>query len=87
MSSAVKSQRVFFCVCFLYRSTETCKKEDDLDSLIKEIFEEPDFDKKPFVSQVLEMCITVSFQEMFKIVLKEYAAALHRTLNYKKCSK
>lgn len=30
------------------RSTETCKKEDDLDSLIKEIFEEPDFDKKPF---------------------------------------
>ncbi|XP_008846074.1 protein C8orf37 homolog isoform X1 [Nannospalax galili] len=30
------------------RSTETCKKEEDLDSLINEIFEEPDFDKKSF---------------------------------------
>ncbi|XP_076420030.1 cilia- and flagella-associated protein 418 isoform X2 [Peromyscus maniculatus bairdii] len=30
------------------RSTETCKKEDDLDSLINEIFEEPNFDKKSF---------------------------------------
>ncbi|XP_062044196.1 cilia- and flagella-associated protein 418 isoform X2 [Lepus europaeus] len=30
------------------RSTETFKKEDDLDTLIKEIFEEPTFDKKPF---------------------------------------
>ncbi|KAM5211815.1 cilia- and flagella-associated protein 418 isoform 3-T3 [Hipposideros larvatus] len=30
------------------RSTETFKKEDDLDSLINEIFEEPNFDKKPF---------------------------------------
>lgn len=28
--------------------TETFKKEDDLDTLIKEIFEEPTFDKKPF---------------------------------------
>ncbi|XP_053415327.1 cilia- and flagella-associated protein 418 isoform X1 [Nycticebus coucang] len=28
------------------RSTETFKKEDDLDSLINEIFEEPNFDKK-----------------------------------------
>ncbi|XP_008056523.1 protein C8orf37 homolog [Carlito syrichta] len=30
------------------RSTETFKKEDDLDSLINEIFEEPNFDTKPF---------------------------------------
>nr|XP_004657001.2 protein C8orf37 homolog [Jaculus jaculus] len=30
------------------RSTETLKKEDDLDSLINEIFEEPIFDKKSF---------------------------------------
>ncbi|KAM5280942.1 cilia- and flagella-associated protein 418 isoform 2-T2 [Ctenodactylus gundi] len=30
------------------RSTETLKKEDDLDSLIHEIFEEPNCDKKPF---------------------------------------
>uniref|UniRef100_A0A8C8UPK4 Cilia- and flagella-associated protein 418 n=1 Tax=Peromyscus maniculatus bairdii TaxID=230844 RepID=A0A8C8UPK4_PERMB len=30
------------------QSTETCKKEDDLDSLINEIFEEPNFDKKSF---------------------------------------
>uniref|UniRef100_A0A673VEX7 Cilia- and flagella-associated protein 418 n=1 Tax=Suricata suricatta TaxID=37032 RepID=A0A673VEX7_SURSU len=30
------------------RSTETLTKEDDLDSLITEIFEEPNFDKKPF---------------------------------------
>ncbi|XP_057591458.1 cilia- and flagella-associated protein 418 isoform X3 [Hippopotamus amphibius kiboko] len=30
------------------RSTETFKKEDDLDSLINEIFEEPNFDKKHF---------------------------------------
>ncbi|XP_021118326.1 protein C8orf37 homolog isoform X4 [Heterocephalus glaber] len=30
------------------RSTETFEKEDDLDSLINEIFEEPNFDKKPF---------------------------------------
>ncbi|XP_015448524.1 protein C8orf37 homolog isoform X2 [Pteropus alecto] len=30
------------------RSAETFKKEDDLDSLINEIFEEPNFDKKPF---------------------------------------
>ncbi|XP_044599885.1 cilia- and flagella-associated protein 418 isoform X2 [Equus asinus] len=30
------------------RSTETCKKEDDLDSLINEIFEEPNFDRKSF---------------------------------------
>ncbi|XP_047373948.1 cilia- and flagella-associated protein 418 isoform X2 [Sciurus carolinensis] len=30
------------------RSTETLKKEDDLDSLINEIFEEPNFDKKNF---------------------------------------
>ncbi|XP_062935870.1 cilia- and flagella-associated protein 418 isoform X3 [Cynocephalus volans] len=30
------------------RSTEAFKKEDDLDSLINEIFEEPNFDKKPF---------------------------------------
>ncbi|XP_046944915.1 cilia- and flagella-associated protein 418 isoform X2 [Lynx rufus] len=30
------------------RSTETFAKEDDLDSLISEIFEEPNFDKKPF---------------------------------------
>ncbi|XP_012628273.1 cilia- and flagella-associated protein 418 isoform X2 [Microcebus murinus] len=30
------------------RSTETFKKEDDLDRLINEIFEEPNFDKKPF---------------------------------------
>ncbi|XP_060241960.1 cilia- and flagella-associated protein 418 isoform X3 [Meriones unguiculatus] len=30
------------------RSTETFKKEDDLDSLINEIFEEPNFDKKSF---------------------------------------
>ncbi|XP_052572547.1 cilia- and flagella-associated protein 418 isoform X1 [Peromyscus californicus insignis] len=30
------------------RSTESCKKEDDLDSLINEIFEEPNFDKKSF---------------------------------------
>ncbi|MEJ1279636.1 protein C8orf37 homolog isoform X2 [Cricetulus griseus] len=30
------------------RSTETCKKEDDLDSLINEIFEEPNFDNKSF---------------------------------------
>ncbi|XP_030870031.3 cilia- and flagella-associated protein 418 isoform X2 [Gorilla gorilla gorilla] len=29
------------------RSTETFKKEDDLDSLINEIFEEPNLDKKP----------------------------------------
>ncbi|GAB5584119.1 RNA-binding protein 25 isoform X2 [Prionailurus iriomotensis] len=29
-------------------STETFPKEDDLDSLISEIFEEPNFDKKPF---------------------------------------
>ncbi|GAB1288302.1 Cilia- and flagella-associated protein 418 [Apodemus speciosus] len=29
-------------------STETFKKEDDLDSLINEIFEEPNFDKKSF---------------------------------------
>ncbi|XP_005381886.2 PREDICTED: protein C8orf37 homolog isoform X1 [Chinchilla lanigera] len=29
------------------RSTETFKKEDDLDSLINEIFEEPSFDQKP----------------------------------------
>ncbi|XP_036986989.2 cilia- and flagella-associated protein 418 isoform X1 [Artibeus jamaicensis] len=30
------------------RSTETLKKEDDLDSLINEIFEEPNFDIKSF---------------------------------------
>ncbi|KAB1257981.1 Protein C8orf37-like protein [Camelus dromedarius] len=30
------------------RSTEAFKKEDDLDSLINEIFEEPNFDKKHF---------------------------------------
>ncbi|XP_065751780.1 cilia- and flagella-associated protein 418 isoform X2 [Phocoena phocoena] len=30
------------------RSTETFKKEHDLDSLINEIFEEPNFDKKCF---------------------------------------
>ncbi|XP_076780322.1 cilia- and flagella-associated protein 418 isoform X2 [Arvicanthis niloticus] len=30
------------------RSTETFKKEEDLDSLINEIFEEPNFDKKSF---------------------------------------
>lgn len=30
------------------RSTETFEKEDDLDSLINEIFEEPNFNKKPF---------------------------------------
>ncbi|XP_036731371.1 cilia- and flagella-associated protein 418 [Manis pentadactyla] len=30
------------------RSTETYEKEDDLDGLINEIFEEPNFDKKPF---------------------------------------
>ncbi|CAH6777383.1 2610301B20Rik [Phodopus roborovskii] len=30
------------------RSTETCEKEDDLDSLINEIFEEPNFDNKSF---------------------------------------
>ncbi|XP_007111619.2 cilia- and flagella-associated protein 418 isoform X4 [Physeter macrocephalus] len=30
------------------RSTETFKKEHDLDSLINEIFEEPNFDKKRF---------------------------------------
>ncbi|XP_069322301.1 cilia- and flagella-associated protein 418 isoform X2 [Eulemur rufifrons] len=30
------------------RSTETFKEEDDLDRLINEIFEEPNFDKKPF---------------------------------------
>lgn len=30
------------------RSTETFKKEDDLDGLINEIFEEPNFDKKTF---------------------------------------
>ncbi|XP_058420647.1 cilia- and flagella-associated protein 418-like [Diceros bicornis minor] len=29
------------------RSTETFRKEDDLDRLINEIFEEPNFDKKP----------------------------------------
>ncbi|XP_045254460.2 cilia- and flagella-associated protein 418 isoform X7 [Macaca fascicularis] len=29
------------------RSTETFEKEDDLDSLINEIFEEPNLDKKP----------------------------------------
>ncbi|XP_077023386.1 cilia- and flagella-associated protein 418 isoform X2 [Tamandua tetradactyla] len=29
------------------RSTETFKKEDDLDNIINEIFEEPNFDKKP----------------------------------------
>ncbi|XP_027968238.1 protein C8orf37 homolog isoform X2 [Eumetopias jubatus] len=28
--------------------SETFEKEDDLDSLINEIFEEPNFDKKPF---------------------------------------
>jgi hypothetical protein len=39
------------CVCmfFLFRST-TFKKEEDLDSLINEIFEEPNLDKKSFVS-------------------------------------
>ncbi|OBS57826.1 hypothetical protein A6R68_11046, partial [Neotoma lepida] len=37
------------CVClFSFRATETCEKEDDLDSLINEIFEEPNFDKKSF---------------------------------------
>ncbi|XP_005362359.1 protein C8orf37 homolog [Microtus ochrogaster] len=30
------------------RSAETRQKEDDLDSLINEIFEEPNFEKKPF---------------------------------------
>ncbi|XP_051016058.1 cilia- and flagella-associated protein 418 [Acomys russatus] len=30
------------------RSTETFKREEDLDSLINEIFEEPNFDKKSF---------------------------------------
>ncbi|KAL1775598.1 C8orf37-like [Sigmodon hispidus] len=30
------------------RSKEKCKKEDDLDSIINEIFEEPNFDKKSF---------------------------------------
>ncbi|XP_032277691.1 cilia- and flagella-associated protein 418 isoform X2 [Halichoerus grypus] len=30
------------------RSAETFEKEDDLDSLINEIFEEPNFDKKTF---------------------------------------
>ncbi|KAH0517608.1 hypothetical protein LTLLF_119465 [Microtus ochrogaster] len=30
------------------RSAETSQKEDDLDSLINEIFEEPNFEKKPF---------------------------------------
>ncbi|XP_051055268.1 cilia- and flagella-associated protein 418 [Phodopus roborovskii] len=41
--------RVYYvCACFLCRSTETCEKEDDLDSLINEIFEEPNFDNKSF---------------------------------------
>lgn len=35
------------------RSTETINKEDDLDTLIHEIFEEPNFEKDTFVSQVL----------------------------------
>lgn len=40
---------IHYCVCmFSFRSTETFKKEDDLDSLINEIFEEPNFDKKSF---------------------------------------
>lgn len=44
------------CVClFSFRSTETCKKEDDLDSLINEIFEEPNFDKKSFVSYIISV--------------------------------
>lgn len=51
--SAHKPQVSFLCICFLFRSTETFKKEDDLDSLINEIFEEPNLDKKPSVSQVL----------------------------------
>uniref|UniRef100_A0A8C8UB96 Cilia- and flagella-associated protein 418 n=1 Tax=Peromyscus maniculatus bairdii TaxID=230844 RepID=A0A8C8UB96_PERMB len=36
------------CAGWVLESTETCKKEDDLDSLINEIFEEPNFDKKSF---------------------------------------
>ena len=38
-------------VCF-FRLAETFEKEDDLDSLINEIFEEPHFDKKHFVSKM-----------------------------------
>lgn len=41
------SQEFCICVCFLFRSTETFKKEDDLNSLINEIFEEPIFHQKP----------------------------------------
>lgn len=45
----LKLQVEGFCLCvFLFRSTETFKKEDDLDSLINEIFEEPNFNKKNF---------------------------------------
>ncbi|XP_032172342.1 protein C8orf37 homolog isoform X1 [Mustela erminea] len=36
------------CQKQLLISAETFEKEDDLDSLINEIFEEPNFDKKPF---------------------------------------
>lgn len=45
-----------FILClFSFRSAETCQKEDDLDSLINEIFEEPNFDKKPFVSHFVSV--------------------------------
>lgn len=37
------------------RLAETFEKEDDLDSLINEIFEEPHFDKKHFVTRLSEL--------------------------------
>ncbi|XP_019487557.1 PREDICTED: protein C8orf37 homolog isoform X3 [Hipposideros armiger] len=47
-SGSLKWKGLLRWILSKHRSTETFKKEDDLDSLINEIFEEPNFDKKPF---------------------------------------
>ncbi|XP_054355087.1 cilia- and flagella-associated protein 418 isoform X4 [Pongo pygmaeus] len=48
------------------RSTETFKKEDDLDSLINEIFEEPNLDKKPSVTHLSEL----PFKALVKVAVR-----------------
>ncbi|XP_073855233.1 cilia- and flagella-associated protein 418 isoform X5 [Macaca fascicularis] len=48
------------------RSTETFEKEDDLDSLINEIFEEPNLDKKPSVTHLSEL----PFKALVKVAVQ-----------------
>ncbi|XP_015310536.1 cilia- and flagella-associated protein 418 isoform X1 [Macaca fascicularis] len=73
------------------RSTETFEKEDDLDSLINEIFEEPNLDKKPSVTHLSELpfkaLVKVAVQctlveALFHVGLEQIFHGGHRRVNF-----